>query len=450
MKNYIFPLFFVLVSLSACDVFDVEPQASLSSEGVIVDRASADAVLQGAYSAMQDDYYYGTEFVLNPDLFADNSIMQGFYDSQLEVDSKTVPISNLFVQQTWISIYRVINIANLIIEDVPAVTDESFTDTQRNRIIAEAKGIRALAYFDLLRLFGEYYNLSSEYGLPLLLTKIPDNDFNKIPLLSRSTVAATYEQILNDLNDAVNGITTEDSGRLNIWAAIALRARVQLYRKSYQDAFNDANEVITNGPFALVTDLSDLYNTTESTQESVFEVEFNDQDQSAFNTYTFRRDEYNVDPSLIAAFEDGDARRAFIGRIRNAERTLKYPDGTNANNAKVIRLAELYLIRSEAEKMLDQNNTTAGVADLNVVRQRAGLAAVGPFNSLADYTTALLQERRIELNFEGHRQFDLVRLNSATSVLGIQAYQQIYPLPRNELQLNTNLNQNPGYETLTN
>lgn len=438
----------MMLGLGACNVLDQEPQSSLDASEVLVDGASANAILNGVYSAMGDDYYYGVEYVLNMDLIADNAVFQGFFDSQLEIDQKSVPFTNLFVTEAWPVLYRVVNMTNLLIEEVPNLDDPNFGN--QDDVLGQAHALRALAYFDLLRVYGEHFIPNSAFGLPLLLQPIQDNDFNQIPSLARSSVAETYAQINEDLDLALSFLTDSfDQGTMNYYAALALKARVALYQKNYAVAKSAADEIIEKGGFELLEDLEDLYNTTSVTVETIFDLEFNDQDQSSFNTYTITRDEYNLDESLIAATENGDERAKYYGFSRNANRTLKYPDGTNSNNTKVFRLAEIYLIRAEAAVMLS-GNPNDGLADINMIRERANLDPIASFTNMNAFETALLQERRIELSFEGHRFFDLVRFNKTSEVLGMPDFRKIFPIPRNELQVDEAgvLAQNPGYETL--
>jgi len=430
--------------LFSCDVLEPEPQQSLDSSTALADAGSAEAILAGAYSLMQDQEYYGAEYPLNSDLVADNAIYQGFFDSQRELDTKAVPITNLWLEQIWPDIYRVISASNLLIAGVDAIDDPAL---DKDAVLGEAHAIRALGYFDLLRYFGEHYNSASAFGLPILLEPIPDNDFNKIPDLARSSVSEVYEQIITDLNIAISLTEgSSDPETLNYWAALSLRARVNLYRGNYDQAFTDANQVITEGPFILEPSLDDVFLTTDPSGESIFEISFNEQDQSSYNTFLFRRDEYNVDASLLESFEVGDLRSAYFTVLRGRDRTTKYSDNTNANNFKVFRLAELYLIRSEAA-VFSTNNPDAGTEDLNTIRERAGLDDLDAILTLPNYVDALLYERRAELNYEGHRLFDLVRLGRAENVLELEAFRQIMPIPRNELQVSDALEQNPGYPT---
>ena len=106
----------------------------------------------------------------------------------------------------------------------------------------------------------------------------------------------------------------------------------------------------------------------------------------------------------------------------------------------------MYLIRSEAAAMRD-NNPNAGVADLNVIRNRAGLGNIDSFASMNDFVDALLHERRAELNYEGHRFFDIVRFDKLGEKFGREDFRKAFPIPRDELQIQDNLTQNPGYPT---
>lgn len=436
----------LIVAIASCDVLDTEPQTSLDPEAALVDAASAQAVLSGAYSRMQVGAYYGIEYTLNNDLVADNAQMLGFFDSQLEIDSGNVPISNLWIGSAWVNIYRVVNIANQLIDAVPNIEDEAFTT--RDRVLGEAHAIRALAYFDLLRVFGEHYDTASNFGMPLLLEPIENNDFNLIPDLNRSSVADTYVQIMDDLDTALQlmGDGYVDNERLSYWSTLALRARVNLYRQDYAAAFDDADRVIEESPYTLVEDVNNLFGAdiTSTTSESIFDLVFNDQDQSSYYTFVFQRNEYRTDPSLLDAFEDGDERSSlFIG---DNDRSAKWANSDNANNARILRLGEMYLIRSEAAVYREATPAPAlGTDDLNVIRNRAGLGDIGPFATEEEYIDALLQERRVELNFEGHRFFDLVRFDRVGDVLGRDDFRKVFPIPRDELLASDNLQQNPNY-----
>ncbi|NBC27346.1 MAG: RagB/SusD family nutrient uptake outer membrane protein [Bacteroidetes bacterium] len=446
MRTLYITLFTLLaILIASCDVLDTDPETSLAAETALVDGASAEAILLGAYSNMQDGDYYGIEYTLNNDLASDNARYQGFFDSQLEVDSGNFPITNNWVGNAWVDIYRVVNIANQLITEVPGIEDEAFST--RDQVIGEAHAVRALAYFDLLRVYGYHFDTSSAFGVPLLEEPIENNDFNLIPDLPRSSVADTYQLILDDLDTAISLLAGfEDNTRLSYWPAVALRARVHLYAGNYTDAFNDANDVIENGGFVLVEDVDDLFLTTSTTSESIFDLVFTDQDQSDYFTFMFQRDEYNVDPSLIESFEEGDERADLFSFSRNSDRSLKWSNSDNANNMKVLRLGELYLIRSEAA-VFSTNDPDAGTDDINVIRNRAGLDDVGPFTTEEEYVDALLQERRAELHYEGHRFFDLVRLDRLNAVLGREDFRKVFPIPREELQISEVLEQNPGYPT---
>ncbi|REL38943.1 RagB/SusD family nutrient uptake outer membrane protein [Rhodohalobacter sp. SW132] len=448
MKNLFKTTFLVLLiaGLASCDVLDTEPATSIRADEALVDGSSANSILNGAYSRMQNDNYYGVEYTLNIDLIADNAVEQGFFDNQREIDSRQVPIDNNWITSAWPNIYRVVAIANLLITEAPELEDPLFTNL--DQVLGQAYAIRALALFDLLRVYGYHFDTDSEYGIPLLLEPIENNDFTNIPDLARSTVSETYLQIQNDLDLALSLLQNygPDNTAMDYWSALALRARVNLYQGNYDDAYDDADEVITEGPFALMEDLNELYGNVGTSSESIFDLVFSDQDQSSYYTFLIQRDEYNVDPSLFDAFEEDDVRSTFVRPSGSVIKSDKYPDPTNASNAKILRLSEIYLIRSEAA-VFAEDDPNAGLDDLNTIRNRAGLDDIGPFNNTDEFTDALLQERRVELHFEGHRFFDLVRFDRIEETLGMSEFRKVFPISRSELQVSENIQQNPGYAT---
>ena len=133
-------------------------------------------------------------------------------------------------------------------------------------------------------------------------------------------------------------------------------------------------------------------------------------------------------------FQDGDNRSGLLTVRSSKNKSAKYPSGGNDDNAKVLRLAEIYLIRSEAAVFKD-NNHNAGISDLNMLRERAGLPPIQSLRSHDVYIDALLYERRAELNFEGHRFFDLVRLEKSGEILNLEDFRKILAIPKEELQV---------------
>ena len=458
MKNSVIYLLLALfVSTSACHFLDETSPNDINANGVIKNAANAEAALLGLYSAMQQKSYYGGNYTLIADGISDDGLTGGYnYFSLDEIGNKQVTPANILVQEMYISLYRTVANCNVLLTALPLVTDLK-ADRQKE-IEAQAKSIRALAHFDALRFFGEHWNANSEYGVPIVKTVQTIND-----IAPRATVAATYTFIIDELKAALTGINPADDRvqYVNGNTINALLARVYLYKKDKLNAVASATKVIDNKRFALLPAASygDIFN-TRRTSESVFELSFDKQNRSDYNGLTYSRDaalrteiSYFAAAGLNAFFATrlDDVRAAMVDfdsthndvTIVPNGRTQKYRgEEAKDNPAYILRLAEMYLIRAEA------NGRTAGLADLNLIRTQRGLTALKTVDVANDvsFLDAVLNERRAELNFEGHRYFDLARTGRIKTVIGIDNYRGILPIPTREIEAGKGLvKQNPGY-----
>lgn len=349
----------------------------------------------------------------------------------------------------WINAYKDVYMANSIIEGVTA--SSSLSSRFKNQALAEARFMRAFYYFYLVNFFGD---------VPLIIS----TDVNQNSGMGRSATADIYASMMNDLKFAQENLPADYSAspgartRANKWIATAMLARVDLYMKNWQDAEAQATAIINNTAlFSLQADLTKVF--TPSSQEAIWQL-YNDATGYTLYAQTVlpvQAPTYVLTPSLTAAFETGDARKAsWTSTIIYNDSAYTYPAkyknitiGANAEYFTLIRLAELYLIRAEARTQL--NNITGAQADLSAIRNRAGLG-----NTTAASKTALLlaieQERRVELNCEcGHRWFDLKRTDRVNTVIGAlkptfwQPTAALYPIPQLQISANANLKQNPGY-----
>src|SRR5882757_10917898 len=178
----------------------------------------------GMYSTLQNKNYYGAYFPLLVDAYTDNGTTGGYDVIDLnDIAARTVNPSNLYVQNTYAAIYNSIYTANKIIGNIDKVS--GLADDEKSNTLSEALFVRALGHFDLLRLFGQHWDKTSQYGIPLVTT--PDSP--KVAL-ARSSVSATYQQIIADLTAAVQGFNTYNGNQYaSLSAAKALLARVYLY-----------------------------------------------------------------------------------------------------------------------------------------------------------------------------------------------------------------------------
>ncbi|HVX50773.1 MAG TPA: RagB/SusD family nutrient uptake outer membrane protein, partial [Chitinophagaceae bacterium] len=368
-----------------------------------------------------------------------------------DIASHTVQPSHIYVEGTYIAIYNTIYTANKIIYNIDNVEDDA---AEKDNILGEALFVRSLANFDLLRMFGEHWYKSSRYGISIVTT----SDSPKTPV-ARSTVEQSYQQIITDLQAAINKLNTYNGNQyISQTAAKALLARVYLYYGDKTNAAKMATDVIGDDNFALLgpSDFTQVY-TKKLTTESIFELVFDLQHPSYYNTSTYLRDDAlrsdviflaNADLNTFFEGRPDDLRSQLVDynnvdvSIQPDGRTQKYRgEATKDNSAYVIRLAEIYLVRAEAQ------GRQKGLADLNTVREARGMSDLTAANvpNDNDFLNAVLDERRAELNFEGHRLFDLARTGKVVEILG-EGVQPVMPIPQREIAAtNGVVVQNPGY-----
>ncbi|HVU94331.1 MAG TPA: RagB/SusD family nutrient uptake outer membrane protein [Puia sp.] len=483
--NYKLPAILLLLSilgLSACRklVSVPEPINTLTTAEVFSTDAEASSAMAGIYTTMINPLgYYPTGFAngevtISGGLSSDDLV---YANSGTLVRVNTNHLLPTDGSGAW-DAYNEIYGANAVIGGIAASTSPLLHDSVRKELTGEAKFVRALCYFYLTNFNGD---------VPLALTI----DFNQTRNLPRAPQADVYRQIIQDLKDAQAALPADYSVgggeriRPNKWAATALLARVYLYTGDNADAFTQASAVIANtGQYSLVSDLNGVFlaNSTEAIwqlQQNTSHADLGTATSEGFlilpNPLNTGFSTFNLSPQLLAAFEPGDLRRsAWVDSTNNSQNvplgrpsvTTYFPfkyktgsynysiGGTASEYYMVLRLAEQYLIRAEAEANGAGGGTAAAIADLNVIRQRAGLPALPSALTPAQVTAAVAHERQVELFAEwGHRWLDLKRTGQAHAVLSVIPlkqpwagdYQLLYPISITEIQADPNLTQNPGY-----
>lgn len=447
-----------LFTFSGCeDILDVEPTTAIEQEGAVIDFTTLNRAALGAYSALQDTDYYGLRYLMYQGLYADNITFSGTFTTDREVASRRINASNLQIASTWASIYTVINRANIVIRDAERLfTEDEITEEQRDQIIGEMKFLRALAHFDLVKVFG---------GVPVVTE--PTTTIGEIQNMPRATEAQVYDAVIADLMDAealldeirLNG--SDFNQRASSLAATALLARVYLQQGNNAQAAAAATKVIESEEYVLLEDYEALFD-TESSMESIFELNFSLNDPNALGTAsdpTTSGQRFYVSGDAYTALEEsaelGDERFEATTTIeRNRRRLLKYNDVTNnAKNVIVIRLAEMYLIRAEALARLAAGSTVASpqvISDINMIRTRAGLPPIVVPMTNSQALAEILEQRRLEFVGEGLRFIDLKRYNLTCDLLGFceedeEAFRDLWPIPLQQIEVNPSLTQNPGY-----
>ncbi|QIL76883.1 RagB/SusD family nutrient uptake outer membrane protein [Hymenobacter sp. HDW8] len=420
---------------------------------------------------------------------SDNSFTVSSGERLNEYNDFTLVSDNQHLQSYWQSTYRTIARCNIVLNRGGAV---KLTDATRNRFYAEVRFIRALAYFNAVRIWGEVPLVTRE------IESIPEAyEFGRKP------VAEVYAQIEEDLAFAETNLpptqTTANLGRATKGAATALLGKVLLTQKKYQQAVSTLQPLATGTTYALQPTYANIFLTTnEMNSEIIFAARYSKGALgvgSAFSTWFMPAlpaavattvngnvgtgQQFNsVDPDLVAAFTasgttDVRATASFGAFTSGSNPTLyytkKYNDvPTSAFDAEndwiVLRHADVLLMYAEAVNELGGPNAAALTAVNQVIRRSRNLPVATPSTTVdlpATTTREALRsrlevERRLELNFEGHRWFDLVRTDRAIPVMNafftranstirLSQNSLLFPIPVQEIQTNPILTQNPGY-----
>lgn len=444
------------------------PVDKIAASGAFVSDASISGVLSGILFNLSSSDLLGSG---NETI----GYRSGLYADELKLISTNDPAGLAFytnsLQSTsgrqWTTLYKQIYSCNLAIEGINKTT---VLLNNRNQWLGEALFIRAWLYFYLVNLYGD---------VPLTVS----SDYSVNNKLSRSPKALVIAQIFDDLKQAQNLLTTDykDSfsavsatrGRPNLYAVNALLARMYLYTGDWANAEAQSTLVISNTTtFSLVAPaLTFLANSKETvfalapTGTAGYVRDYGLYNAGIVTSATQASLSVNIGSvmttSLVNAFEPNDAR--FTNWVRTVTTTTapsttfylpnKYKSITNGTEYNIVlRLAEQYLIRSEARAR--QNNLGGAISDLNAIRTRAGLPGTAAATQ-ADLLTAILKERQVELFTEyGHRFLDLKRTGTIDALMGVVTPQkggvwnpqkQLWPIPFGDIQNDPNLVQTPGY-----
>jgi len=453
LAGWLFLAVSTLVSCKKLIEIPQNPPTQITSAEQFADSATAISAVVGVYTYTQGQgfAYSDANLTTSAGLSADelnatlSSDQQAFYSYTL--NSLNSEISSLW-QAPYQGLYQVNDVLNGV------TNNNNLSASFIKQITGEMKVVRGLYYFNMVNLFG---------GVPL----VTSTDYNITAHQPRVSASAVYTQILSDLTDAVKKLPAKypSAGRArpNLYTALALLAKVHLYQSNWQAAYNEADSVIKSGVYILTPSPNDVF--LDGSSEAIWQLPAVGAFQATaeagnFVPYGFgATPNFLVTPFLLNQFEAGDQRlQNWIGTTVVNNQNLYYPfkyknilaSSTPVEDYVVFRLGEMFLIRAEAAAEL--NNLSEALADVNIIRARAGLAA-----STADATSqtavlaAVMKERQTELCFEwGNRWFDLKRTGTAGAILsaeksGWQSYDSLYPIPQAQIQLNNSLTQNPGY-----
>lgn len=473
---------------------DIPPQGRVTEEEIRKNPNAALDLVNGVYNVMWLGGFgpdvHGLQMVVLTSIASDEgdkgSTPQD-YGPALEIDNFTYTPANSNVQNFWTGYYQAIARTNQALDKLPL---SPLDDVTKNRLIGEVRFLRGYFYFNLVRTFG---------GVPKLDRVPKPEEANADEFQTRATAAAIYDLIISDLQFAVDNLPLKGAtpvGRITKGAAQGMLAKVYLYRKDYQKAFELSKAVIDSRLYDTLSNYADIWRTKGANSiESIFEVQTGTSAacNAAIELYAncqgirarrgwsdFGFGFNNPTADLAAAYEPGDKRKegtiitiqpagtvlwdgfrvpsrdsvendrynykAYHSRTQepycgSADRTPK--------NLRVLRYGEVLLIYAEAANEI--GNAGEALAKLNIVRKRAGLPNA-PAASQADMRLAIWKERRVELAMEHDRFWDLVRQGRAGQVMRahgknfVDGKHELFPIPQEQILLSGGrLEQNPNY-----
>ena len=474
----------LLISSGCSDYLEIQPEAEVPAEEFFVNQEDAEAALWSCYGILSHWNHYGGQGYLSAVMVpSDDEICYGF-GPLYAYETFTYGPNEFRVGFLYRSRYQAINLNNQLITNLP---DISMNDNLRKTIEGEAKFLRALHYFELVRFFG---------GVPLVLSPISSGAGNV-----RAPVEEVYTQIETDLQYAIDHLPAtwpeSEAGRATRWAAMSLKAKIHMYQEEWTEVLSLTNDVINSSGHDLYDEdgLDSYYELfrvrNENNIESIFEIQSNTFEGNPDNINGGRQYGQvigiegggfggwaNVVPTdeLANAFDAaGDSIRKkatilYAGEVTpDGDTVTLNPDqvptvsparycgkayvpksvnptnpylAVSQQNIRLIRFAEVLLMNAEAAL---ETGSGDAATPLNRVRARVGLQPISS-PTLEDIYT----ERRLELATEFNRFFDLIRTGEAPEVLGSLGFQagkhELFPIPLQEIELtNGLLEQNPGW-----
>lgn len=444
---YIFGLTLLILIFNACaDNLELQPEQSLSPDIVTTNAANIQNLLVGIYDEAGQIESYGGDLNLGIELLADDGDLSwnGTFEAPATFIEKQIVVSNGFVRDYWLNAYEVSNQVNIVLESLDNIEDSD----ERTRIEGEAKFLRAVVYFDLVRLFGLPYEAgaeNSQLAVPIVLS--PVLDASQIEFPERNTVEEVYTQVIADLNDAYNLLPNSNGIFADKFSAQALLARVYLQQGNFAPARDAANDVLQNSGHTLTSDFASAFNNAENSIEDIFAWQITSQDGvNDMNLFWATQDfggrsgnpDISINNSHLNIYDDEDDERSSFFYEGDATATTKWQQ--QFANIPFLRIAEMHLIRAESNF---RESTTIGLApeaEINALRARSGASPLTGI-ALQDIT----DERKRELSFEGFTLHDIKRLKGNVGNLAYDDPKLVMPVPQRETDANPSLQQNPGY-----
>ena len=493
MKNNIIIIILSVFLLIGCnDFLDIRQEASVPSTGL--DYTKADNIflpVSNAYAKLRTGKTHSFAYIGAFEITSDNADKGSTPEDNppmQQIDDFKYEAGNGLINELWEGYFDAVSAANNALYQMPLF--EEALQSQENKLYtrecaAEAKVIRAYAYFNLTRLFGR---------VPIIDSLVTSE---QLGAMKQAETAALYEFIEKDLKEAIEilppSYTKDWAGRINKYTAMGIKAKVHLYQSEWDSVASLTGQIIASGRYDLLSNYREVFSIDgENSRESLFEIQSSTlgatTGEATFLEYAYVQGPRGNTPSnmqgwgfctpsqnLIQFFTNrGDDIRAATTFLYRGTKT---PEGDSIkvacnnpvyngkvytpssynnwnyngygfdHNVRILRYSDILLMFAEAKMMGASTGDECGLTALtavNKVRERVGLSPLSSV-SLQD----IRDERRAELAMEEDRFFDLIRSGQAVSALSSKGYVEgkhnVFPIPASQMQLNNNLVQNSGY-----
>jgi len=493
MKTSISTLLIGLLLFTGCqDFLDIRPEGTIPSTGM--DHTKSENIflpISAAYASLRDGNVHAFSYIGAFEITSDNAdkgSSPGDNPEMQQIDQFTYTPSNGLISGLWTGYFNVVSAANNAIQEMPLFEAAMLNEDNKaytRQCAGEAKTIRAYAYFNLTRMFGK---------VPLIDSSMTSEQLAAQPQAATSVL---YDFIEKDLQEAIDVLPASYSkdwaGRITKYTAMALKAKVHMYQNEWDSVAVLTDRIMASGRFDLLDNFRQVFSVDgENTKESLFEIQSSTLGRSSgdmtYLEYAFVQGPRSNTPSnmqgwgfctpstnLIQFFTDRhDSIRAAATLLYRGTKTpegdsiknsctnpvyngkVYTPSALNIwnyngygfeHNVRILRYSDILLMYAEAWLNGATSHNTSGftgLSALNKVRNRAGLVSLGSLSQ-----QAIWDERRAELAMEEDRFFDLIRTGQAATVLSGLGFSSpknnVFPIPTTQMQLNSNLVQNPLY-----
>ncbi|PWN05244.1 RagB/SusD family nutrient uptake outer membrane protein [Rhodohalobacter mucosus] len=478
----------LLIAVAGCNdiLEDVEPSTSVSGEVVLTSEEGVNALRTSMYNRVIGQFDYYTEYFVAPSAFTDETRNRPGSTRYQGLNTAEGTFGTTHIA-SWGSHYEVIQDANLLIGAIP---DGVLDAATLNRFRGEALAMRAFAMHNLVKVYGyepgnfDQGELEGNWDAGVIIRTEPTIDLSDADLRPRSSVTDVYAQILQDLSDAKGLLAGVNANNTFVTEAFvdALSARVNLYAGNWGAAVTSAQAAITNSGRSLAStagDVADMFDENIGGHpEAIFKGVVNPDTEgggwgnSGPGTYTSTGFLAQLPTQFVVdKYEAGDFRLGWYRDCAAAQRiALNQPTGcadintggfslvkfngdkgNHVDDLPFIRISEMYLIWAEAAAK-DANDPNAAAGPLTTLRDARNAGAVPAFASITEMEDFVLDERIRELALEGHRFYDLKRLQrdirnpDGTIKMFADSYRILPQIGSGLINVNPELVENPGYE----